>query len=72
MYLYISILMLQIPNPKVTPFGTFSKIESKIRKTSKVQNNIEIALVDELHRNLRQMKGPSLIFQKKIEKINFR
>ena len=45
--------------------GTFSKIEPKIRKISQLQSAAEIALVDEFHRNLRQMKGLGLVFQKK-------
>ena len=52
--------------PKVELFGTFSKIEPKIRKISKFQNNTEIALVDEIIRNLRQMKDLGLNFQEKI------
>ena len=64
-------ISLQMPTPKVVIFGTFSKIESKIRKISKFQNNTEIALVDEFHRNQSQMKGLGVDFQKKIEKIFF-
>ena len=60
-----------MPTPKVVIFGPFSKIESKIRKISKFQNNTEIALVDEFHRNLRQMKDLGLDFQKKLKKIIF-
>ena len=62
---------LQIPNPKVTLFGTFSKISQKIRKISKFQNDTKIALVDEFHRNLRQTKGIGLIFRKKLKKLIF-
>ena len=53
--------------PKVKLFGTFSKIEPKFRKISKFQNNTEIALIDEFHRNLRQMKGLGVNFQKKLK-----
>ncbi len=62
---------LQMPTPKVVIFGTFSKIDPKIRKMSKLQNITEIALVVEFHRNLRQMKGLGLDFQKKLKKICF-
>ena len=41
-----SIRQLQIPKSKMTDFGTFSKIESKIRKINQLQSNVEIALVD--------------------------
>ena len=58
-------------NLKLIPFGTFSQIDPKIRKISKFQNITEIALVDEFHRNLRQMKGLGLDFQKKLKKIFF-
>ena len=60
-----------MPTPKVVIFGTFSKIESKIRKISKFQNNTEIAPDNEIHRNLRQMKGLGLDSQKKLKKIFF-
>ena len=53
--------------PKVNLFGTFLKIEPKIRKISKFQNNTEIALVDEFLQNLRQMKDLGLIFQEKLK-----
>ena len=61
-----------MPTPKVVIFGPFSKIESKIRKISKFQNNTVTALVDEFHRNLRQMKGLDPYFRKKIEIFDFR
>ena len=67
----IKISRLQIPKSKVVLFGTFSKIESKIRKISKFQNNIKIALVNEIIRNLRQMKDLGLNFQEKLKKIIF-
>ena len=53
-------------------FGTFSKIESKIRKISQLQSAVEIALVDEFHRNLRQMKDLGLDFQEKKSFFYFR
>ena len=56
---------VQIPNPKVDIFGTFSKIEPKIRKISKFQNNTKSALIDEIHQNLSQMKGPCPYFDEK-------
>ena len=62
---------LQMPPPKVSFFGTFLKIESKIRKIIRFQNNTKFALVDEFLRNLRQMKDLGLIFQKKLKKIIF-
>ena len=62
-------LLLQIPNPKVVIFGTFLKIESKIRKIIKFQNNTKFALVNEFLRNLRQMKDLGLIFQEKFKKL---
>ena len=63
--------VIQISNPKVTLFGPFSKIEPKIRKISQLQSAVEIALVDEFHRNLRQMKDLGLNLQEKFEKIFF-
>ena len=60
-----------MPTPKVVIFGPFSKIESKIRKISKFQNNTEIALVNEFHRNLRQMKDLDPYFQKKLKFLIF-
>ena len=54
-----------MPTPKVTPFGTFSKIDPKIRKISQLRENTKFALVDEFHRNLRQMKDQGLYFQEK-------
>ena len=60
-----------MPPPKVNLFGTFLKIESKIRKTIKFQNNTKLALVNEFLRNLRQMKDPGLIFQEKLKKLIF-
>ena len=63
---------LQIPKSKVVDSGTFSKIEPKIRKISQLQSAAEIALVDEFHRNLRQMKGLGLVFQKKLFSLIFR
>ena len=65
------LIIIQIPKSKVVLFGTFSKIESKIRDISKFQNCTEIALGDEFHRNLRQMKGLGLDFQKKMKKLIF-
>ena len=56
-----------MPPPKVDLFGTFLKIESKIRKIIKFQNNTEIAPDDEFLRNLRQMKGLGVNFQKKLK-----
>ena len=64
--------ILQMSPPKVELFGTFLKIEPKIQKISQLQNNTEIALVDEFHRNLRQMKDLGFIFQKKMCKNIFR
>ena len=60
-----------MPTPKVVIFGTFSKIDPKIRKIGQLRENTKFALVDEFHRNLRQMKDLGLDFQKKIEQINF-
>ena len=60
-----------MPPPKVKLFGTFLKIEPKIRKIIKFQNNTEIALADEIHRNLRQMKDLGRNFQKKLKKLIF-
>ena len=44
---------------------------SKIREISKFQNNTEIALVDEILQNLRQMEVLGVYFRKKIEILNF-
>ena len=55
--------LLQIPTPKVGLFGTPLKIDPKIRKISKIQIDTEIALVNEIHRNLRQMEALGLYFQ---------
>ena len=60
-----------MPTHKVVLFGPFSKIESKIRKISKFQNNTEIALVNEFHQNLRQMKDLDPYFQKKLNFLIF-
>ena len=38
---------LQIPSPKVVIFCPFSKIDPKIRKITKFQTAVKIALVDE-------------------------
>ena len=62
---------LQMPPPKVDLFGTFLKIESKIRKIIRFQNNTKFALVNEFLRNLRQMKDLGLIFQEKLKKLIF-
>ena len=58
---------IQMPTPKVGLFGTPLKIRSKIRKISKFQTNTEIALVDEIHRNLRQMEALGSYFRKKLK-----
>ena len=55
--------MIQMPTPKVGLFGTFSKMGSKIRKISKFQNDVEIALINEIHWNLRQMEALGLNFR---------
>ena len=65
--MWCSFVFLQIPNPKVVIFCPVSKIESKIRKIRKFQNDTEIALEDEFHRNLRQMEDLGLDFQKKLK-----
>ena len=61
-----------MPTLKVVIFGPFSKIESEIRKIRKFQNNTEIAVINEIHRNLRQMKGLDPYFRKKILIFDFR
>ena len=63
--------LVQMPPPKVSFFGTFLKIESKIRKIIKFQNNTKFALVDEFLQNLRQMKDLGLHLHTKIEKLIF-
>ena len=65
-------VLLQMPTPKVGLFGTPLKIDPKIRKISKIQINTEIALVNEIHRNLRQMEALGLYFQVFFEILNFR
>ena len=52
-----------MPTPKVGLFGTPSKIDPKIRKISKFQTALEIALVNGFWWNLVQMKGLGLFFQ---------
>ena len=64
--------VLQIPKSKTKPFGTFLKIDPKIRKIMHFQTAVEIALVYGFWWNLWQTKGLGLVFQKKIEILNFR
>ena len=61
-----------MPTPKVVIFGTFSKIDPKIRKISKFQTAVKIALVNEIHRNLRQMEALGLYFRDFFGILNFR
>ena len=58
---------LQIPTYKVDLFGTFSKIDPKIRKISKFQTVVEIALVNGFRWNLWQMEALGSIFQDFLE-----
>ena len=60
-----------MPTPKVTTFGTFSKIDPKIRKISQLCEKTKFALVDEFHRNLRQMKDLGGKFQFLLKKLIF-
>ena len=62
---------LQMATPKVGLFGTFSKIGVQIRKIIKFQKSTEVAVIDEIHRNLRQMKDLDPYFQKKNEIFHF-
>ena len=55
--------MLQIPKSKTKLFGTFSKIESKIRKISQLQSAVKIVLLDGFWWNQVQMKGLGVNFQ---------
>ena len=62
---------LQIPKSKIKLFCTFSKIDPKIRKMSKFQNNTTTALVDGFWWNLVQMKGLGLYFPEKLSFLIF-
>jgi hypothetical protein len=61
-----------MPTPKVGLFVTPLKMGSKNRKISKIQIHTEIALVNEIHRNLRQMEALGLYFDFFFEILNFR
>ena len=49
--------------PKVGLFCTFLKMGSKILKISRFQNAVKIALINEIHWNLRQMEALGLNFR---------
>ena len=61
-----------MPSPQVVLFRTFSKIDPKIRKISKFQTAVKIALVNEIHRNLRQMEALGFYFRDFFGILNFR
>ena len=58
---------LQIPKSKTVYFGTFLKIDPKIRKIMHFQTAVEIALVDGFWWNLWQMEALGSYFRGKYE-----